>query len=383
MVRKEKGYILVVTLVIMTISAIIIGSYFLYLNASLAASSRTEERSVTYYAADTGFEDAVFWLKQDKILPEWNQTGNHTWQRELYEVYGRTVNVSVIEDADTLTYKVTSTATTNSSMGATIEAYIALGWFDLSPFGENAITSNGDVDILGQKGGVQGNVTYVGELECSGDPFCEESINGSITQEDELDFWPETSDITEFFLSEVEDVLGDPFLEDTIDVSVTHIIGPLYREGDLLIDSSVKGASTTLNGTIYVTGDVVIGGSKDFTLNLNQQSIFVEGDEEHTDYAIKFGEKCTIDGSGAIIALGNIDFGPKIQTGEDDFVFLMSVEGETQLNPMNDFYGSIGGNADVDLFPGVNLIWNDPADAGYEFPQGEYFGGILTYDIIE
>jgi hypothetical protein len=382
MVRKEKGYILVVTLVIMTLGAIIIGSYFLYLNASLAASSRTEERSVTYYAADTGFEDAIFWLTRDKDLPEWNQTGNHTWQRELYEVYDRTVNVSVVEDPDTLIYEVTSTATTNSSLSATIEAYIALGWFDLSPFGENAITSNGDVDVLGQKDGVQGNVTYVGELICMGDPNCEQSINGSIIQEDEIDYWPEGSDITEFFLSEVEDVLEDPFLEDTIDVSVTPIIGPLYREGDLLIDSSVKDVSTTLNGTIYVTGDLVIGGAKDFTLNLNQQTIFVEGDEEHTDYAIKFGAACNIDGSGAIIALGNIDFGPKIETGEDDFVFLMSIEGTTILNPMNDFYGSIGGNADVRLFPGTNLIWNDPAGV-YEFPQGEYFGGVLTYDIID
>jgi len=390
MVRKEKGYILLLALIIVTISALIMGGFFLYLNASLSASGRSEERSVTYYAADTGFEDAIFWLKQGKELAEWvwNEE-EQQWQREPYEIYGRTVDVSVVEDLGNLTNKIISTATAiNSSTSTTIEAYVLSRWFDLSPFGENAITSQGNVKILGQKGGVQGNVTYVGTLECTGDPNCEETINGTVTQVEEIEYWPEGWEVYDYFYNDVDDL--DPFPDHLIDVFNTPIIEPLYREGNLLIQSSVKGTSATLNGTIYVTGDLEIGQhNQDFTLNLNHHTIFVEGtreidpkDGEEYD-TIKLDGKCTIAGSGAMIALGNIDFGPKIQTGEEDFVFLMSVEGMTTLNPMNDFHGSIGGNAKVALFPGTNLIWIDPADAGCEFPEGEFMVRILTYDIIK
>ena len=389
MVRKEKGFILLLALIIVTISAVIMGGFFLYLNASLSASGRSEERSVTYYAADTGFEDAIFWLEQGKELAEWvwNEE-EQQWEREPYEIYDRTVDVSVVEDLGNLTNKITSTATsTNSSTSTTIEAYVLCRLFDLSPFGENAITSQGDIEILGQKGGVQGNVTYVGSLDCPGDPNCEETINGTVTQVESIDYWPEGWEAYDYFYNDVDHL--DPFPYDIIDVAVTPVIEPLYREGNLLIRSSTIGTSTTLNGTIYVTGDLVIGGAKDFTLNLNGQTIFAEGTREidpgtGEEYdTIYFQSKCTIAGSGAIIALGNINFGPKIQTGEEDFVFLMSVEGMTTLNPMNDFHGSIAGDAKVDLFPGVDLVWIDPADAGYEFPEGEFMTRILTYDIIK
>ncbi len=390
MARSEKGHVLVLALVIMTVGAITIVALLHHLDTSLSLASKSEERAVTYYAADSGLEDAFFWLKQGKELAEWvwNEE-EQQWQREPYEIYGRTVDVSVVEDLGNLTNKITSTATAiNSSTSTTIEAYVLSRWFDLSPFGENAITSQGDIEILGQKGGIQGNVTYVGTLSCPGDPNCEETINGTVTQVEEIEYWPEAWQFYDYFYNDVDDL--DPFPDLLIDIFNTPIIEPLYREGNLLIQSSVKGASATLNGTIYVTGDLGIGQqNQDFTLNLNHHTIFVEGTREidpgtGEEYdAIKLDGKCTIAGSGSIIALGNIDFGPKIQTSEDDFVFLMSAEGMTTLNPMNDFYGSIGGNAKVDLFPGVDLVWIDPVDAGYEFPEGKYMWRLLTYDIIK
>ncbi len=373
MAKNKKGYMLPLALVIMTVGAIIIVALLNHLNTSLSLASKSEERAITYYAADSGFEDAFFFLQQGKGLGNWTETAAQQWERDVYEINDRTVAVSIVEDTGNQTYKITSTATTDSGSSTIIESYVFEQTFDLSPFGDNAITSNGNITILGQTGTVQGNVTYVGTISCPGDPDCDATINGTITPEpDGIDYWPSAEEMVNYFLSEVDE--SDLFHDATIDANDTPIIGPLYREGSLEILSSVKDAITTLNGTVYVTGDLDIGGAKDFTLKLNDQTIFVKG-------SITMADKVTVEGMGAIIALGDIFFGPKIKTAAKSFLFLMSVQGWIDLHPKNDFYGAIAGNATIDVFPGVNIEWVDPEIVGFEFPKAEYMVRILTYDI--
>ena len=62
----------------------------------------------------------------------------------------------------------------NDTVSTVIESYIVVTTLNLSPLGDNAITSDSDIELLGQKGGVTGLVEYVGELTCPGDPGCEE-----------------------------------------------------------------------------------------------------------------------------------------------------------------------------------------------------------------
>ena len=152
-------------------------------------------------------------------------------------------------------------------------------------------------------------------------------------------------------------------------------IGPLYRDGDLNIRSSVEGAYLTLNGTIYATGDITIGASdKNFTLDLNGQAMFAEG-------SLTIGGKCTVIGSGAIIALGNIVTLPSVSNTSDDYIAILSVEGSVTFQPSGDFYGSISGAAGVDVSPNTCIT-----QSSGEFPLG--FPGtvdpeILTYTIVD
>jgi len=354
MARSKKGYMLALVLVIMVMGVVIIGALSHYLGASLLLATRSEERAINFYAADSGFEDACFWVQKYMSLPGWNSSGEDQWKREPYVVNGRTVNVNVTQVDDDV-YKVTSSASINDTVSTVIESYIGVTTLNLSPMGDNAITSDSDVEVIGGKGGVIGQVEYAGSLRCPGDPDCDDSIDGPINYyPGGISYWPSTQDLKDYFFSMVNDL--EHFPVDTIWVNENPIIGSLMRDGNLEIKSEGDGVVASLNGTVYVKGDLFLGhDKKDFTLELNNNFIFCEG-------AIFAKDKCAIRGTGGIIAIGDLFFGPKSSSGDDEFLFLMSSEGEVQVNPNSDFYGSIAGDTVVELFPGVELIWTDPAE---------------------
>ena len=388
MARSKKGYSLVIVLVIMVMGVVVIGALSQYLGTSLLLATRSEERAINFYAADSGFEDTCFWIQNYRGLDEdkWIMTsGNESvwgvWERVPYVVNDRNVDVDVIQVGN-YTYKVTSVASMNDTESTEIESYIVVTTLNLSPMGENAITSDSDILLLGQKGGVNGTVEYVGTLTCPGDPDCEDTIIDrwdTVTNYPEgIDYWPSTQNLIHYFLHQVNFL--DPFPVDTIDVAVEPTIGPLFREGDLLIESTIKDAYTSLDGTengisIYVRGDLTIGGAKDFTLNMSHKWIFCEG-------SITLSGKSSIVGTGAIISIGDLFFGPKSSSEEGQFLFLMSSEGGLQINPSSNFYGSVAGDVFVDLQPGTDMVWTDPKDAGFFFPSIQ-IPRYRTYDIIK
>jgi hypothetical protein len=373
MARSKKGYSLLIVLVVMFMGVVFIGALSQYLGSSLLLATRSEERAINFYAADSGFEDTCFWIQNYKDLPAFKPSGENQWERDPYVVNGRTVDVDVIQVGN-YTYRVTSSASMNDTVSTVIDSYIVVTTLNLSPLGDNAITSDSDIQLLGQKGGVEGSVEYVGTLTCPGDPGCEDTINGTVTQyPDGIDYWPSTQNLIHYFYHQVDHL--EPFNSSTIDVAVTPTIGPLLRMDDLLIESTIKNAYSSLNGTVYVKGNLDIGGAKDFTLNLSHHWIFVEG-------MVRMWDKSTIVGTGAIISIGDLFFGPKTNSDPDSFVFLMSSEGELQINPSSDFYGSIAGDVTVDLFPGVEMEWTDPKEAGFEFPSIQ-IPRYRTYEIIQ
>ena len=77
---------------------------------------------------------------------------------------------------------------------------------------------------------------------------------------------------------------------------------------NLSIDNTGAPITVTLGGTIYVIGDLDFeqtGGSSAYTIDLNGQTIYVaevENDDDHDTGDISFASKCTITGSGCIIA---------------------------------------------------------------------------------
>lgn len=362
---REKGHVLLMALVIMTVGATIIGALFLYLNTSLLASSKSQERALTYYAADSGIEYALFQL----------QNGSEDMPPP-YDINNNTVNVTITEvaqqDPSYNVYRITSTASGDSGGSTTIESYVSLASADFGWLLESVITSNGNVTI--QPGAeVTGNITYTGTLKNDG------TIDGNVTELlEDIRNWPTCEEFATFYWEDVKDLV--PFADGTIDVADTPSIGPLYREGSLAIKSTVSQANATLNGTIYgnVTGAITKIGTtnKDFTLNLNGQTIFVKG-------ALTIGGKTTIAGSGCIIACGDIFFEPNMATNPGDFVFIMSINGTTKLQPGGDFYGALAGNVDVTIQPKCTLEWGGAGgEDGLTMPTaGEREQEILAYKI--
>ena len=137
----------------------------------------------------------------------------------------------------------------------------------------------------------------------------------------------------------------------------------MYRNGNLAVDNTGDPATLVLEGTVYVCGDLEFqysGGSHNYTVDLNGQTIFVEG-------SINFASAIvSVSGLGRIIAVGDIDFQPSI-TG-NDFVLVLSIAGEVLFQSSGDFTGCIAGNVNVELQPGNIISWISPEGKGLNFP---------------
>ncbi|HUW46081.1 MAG TPA: pilus assembly protein PilZ, partial [Dehalococcoidia bacterium] len=112
--------------------------------------------------------------------------------------------------------------------------------------------------------------------------------------------------------------------------------------------------------------------NKEMTLNLNGQTIFVASSTVGQP-ALWIGGKLNIIGPGIILAVGDIYFEPNIPVGMTDPIFIMSVEGETLLQPGGDFYGSIAGSVEVQLQPGSSISY--PA-GGFDESELNFLIGV-------
>lgn len=183
--------------------------------------------------------------------------------------------------------------------------------------------------------------------------------------------WPSDIWFTRYYLKQVD--TSNPYPSGTIidaagkDLSIgdpdPNVLG-LYIDGDLVIkNSGAAGATITLYDTIFVTGDLNIGyqtGGRVFDLDLNNQTIFVQSSSTGNGHeAIKIGSLCNINGSGCIIALGDIYYGPNASSTYPDYVLVMSILGGVNLQPNASFYGSIAGNTIVEIQPNGRFEWMD------------------------
>jgi hypothetical protein len=368
-VSDEKGRVVAWALVIMALGALLLPPLLSHVSANLIASQAIEQGLKEQYSADSGVEYAMLQI----------QMGITTSQAPYtYTINNKYVDVTWGEYISQ-TFKITSTATSQiDGNSTTIESYISLSTLDFLWLLDNAITSAVYVEISPNTA-VSGTVEYGGELNNKG--TITGTVEGSVGGP-----WPGVEDTSSFYFAQIEDLGLDstPFPDDVIDVGSgteadPYPVGPLYYIGDdlhpLQIKSTVNNAVAMLNGIMYVESDLEVGErDQDFTLDLNGQTIYVEGD-------IRFGTKCTIAGSGCIFAEGDVVFLPKAQLSVDEFVFVMSIEGTTQLQPQGDYYGSVAGNVEVDLQPGSLLLWKEPP-AGLNFPDGT--SGIVqirTYNV--
>jgi hypothetical protein len=326
------------------------------MGSGILAGEVYERRTAELYAADAGVEDAIWGIQNDMF--DFDDNGYYSYPQPLL-VNGKSVQVEIYrEDLDPtcgeeFRFQILSTAITvdggNTAAidsGTQIDAYVTGVSSNYSGLLDNVITSQNGIDFPNNPN--QYDITYPegnGPVEYYG---------GS---------WPTPADLAEFYWENDED--ETPYPLDTIDLAgVDMEIGPFYRIGELAIENfSGTPATLTLTGTIYITGDTDITPNKEMTLDLNGQTIFVASNSSDPQKALWIGGKCTIIGPGVIIAVGDVYFEPNIPVGMTDPIFILSVSGETTLQPGGDFYGAIAGSVEVTLQPGTTL--NYP-EAGFE-----------------
>jgi hypothetical protein len=183
--------------------------------------------------------------------------------------------------------------------------------------------------------------------------------------------WPTANVLSAWYWEDVKD--GTPYDSDTIDLNGVNMeLGPLYRDGALeILNSNNTPATLTLTGALYVTGDTVIGMTcKDLTLDLNGQTIFVSSSTAGNLEALMLGAKCTIEGPGAIIAVGDIYFAPKAQVTTDP-IFVLSVSGTITMQASGNLCGAFAGSVAVEIQQGTTPI--------ITYPEGGFEGYSLNF----
>ncbi len=348
----QKGQVLPIVLILLVIGGLLVVPTLQYASTSLKGHQVTEMKAQELYAADSGVEDAIYWSPQ-----LWQNGGSagpySSWIRSSYEINDRSVDVTV-ENITSQTYKITSTATSDSGSTTTIESYVSVWLNDFSDLLQSAITSNSTITI--QPGStISGNVTLpdYDDLDNKG------TINGTVNEE--VLVWPTADQLCDFYQDGVN--VSAPFLYDTIDLKYTDIIGPLYRDGSLTIKNTASSAkNVTLEGTVYVKGDLTV--KPDCGIVLNGNTIFAEG-------TIDLQPGCSVYGSGCIIAVGDVFFNPSVSSEPGHFLLIMSITGDVALNPSGDFYGAIVGNVEIDIQPGNSLNWVSPEGQVLDFPMGD------------
>ena len=386
--KNESGQgVLAIVLLLLMLGAIILTPLLVFMSTGVKAGQVYESKLQEFYAADAGVEDAIWNIKNESFVSNYSLGEN---------VNNRTINVTIepISGGGYSGYKIISTATSDSGGNTTIEC--CYGAFNYSSLLDNAITTNETLKL-------QPNLNITGNIstpDCSEVEDCDFSCTGcpdwtccvdcpnctSCCSEEPLS-WPTAEQLSAWYWDRVK---GLPSFPDPGEIDITEYpyssigIGPLYRNGTLdIYNGGSAGKNATLNGTVYVTGDLKIGKKgKDFTLNLNNQTIFVKSNTTGAPYAILVGKNVQIIGSGCIIAVGDVYFEPKGDVGSNTtFVFIMSIEGTVQLQPLGDFYGAVAGNAEVNLQPNNVLVWTSYEGKGIDFPIGQSMMKVLSYTI--
>ena len=374
-IRDQKGQTLILALILLVVGGLIIGPLLAYMNTGLRAGGVYERKADELYAADAGVEDAIWRIQSNDLTFD---AGNHSYPEPL-SVNNRSVDVVVYRYdwdptcGENFTYQILSTATSDDGSSTTIDAHLVVSHLDLSNLLDNAIISDTYIGINNNVN-VSGNVTSGGDVECFGCD-CEDIVDGTVTEDADVD-WPTADDLSAYYWDDVDD-LDPPFpYTDPFDLAgANHTLEPLYREGSWKIyNTSNTPGTVKLDGTVYVKGDLEVGTTaKDFTLDLNGKTIFVES--TNPKYAIKIADRCTVIGSGCIIAVGGVYFGPNGDAGSEyDFVLVMSVEGNTELHPSGTFYGCIAGDLSVEAKSGHNatITHTAPEGKGLNIPWGGF-----------
>jgi len=388
LVKDEKGAALALALILLLIGGLISAALLNHMGSGILAGEVHERRTAELYAADAGVEDAIW-----KITHNYSISYPYHYPDPLI-MNGKSVDIVIYrEDLDPtcgedFRYRIISTAASADGgntaaivSATTVEAYVSALSMNFTALLDHAIVS---YDTIGLKPGdvVIGDVWLPNEDDLSIQPSSAEPeavINGEVKDSDDMVItWPTYDQLSSYYWEDVEHLETEAYPDGyVIDITGTtetdpYIIGPLLAAGDLTIkgDGWIK-----LDGTIYVEGTLFTNPTPEIHITLEGHTIFAEDD-------IILNPGVWLHGSGCIIARYDIDFQPNLDTEDENFVLVLSLEGEVQFNPGTSFTGCIAGNAHVQLQPGNTINWVDPEGKGLDFPGVEGGGEPPPVDVV-
>jgi hypothetical protein len=357
LVRDESGRVMELALILLVVGGLILTPLLGFMSTGLIAGQVYETKTHELYAADAGVQDAVWKIQNDvEELPGPPCGGGdpNYWSYNISDVNGKSVGVTITY-VNNLTYQVLSTATGDGS-GTQIEAYIVgkSKFGDYSGLMDHILTSPGEINVANK---------VILEYPEGADPYPYYPNS-----------WPEVWELEEFYGEQVAN--GTRYYSNTV-INIQGVsteLGPLYVDGTLdILNSSNTPATLNVTGTFYSTDYTLIGqNGKDMTLDLNGHTIFVSSNSTGSQPALIIGGKCTVKGPGIITAIGDIEFKPASQVGEEEGggpVFVLSVSGTSYLQPSGHVYGAIAGKVEVYVQQGEEPVITYPP------------GGFGEYDL--
>ena len=286
LVSDQRGYILIAALVVLLLVGLLSGPVLSYVVSGLRAGHTFETGAAELYAADAGWEDAVFKIESGVGLCP----GNPSKHYSIPNVNGKSVDIAieyVTNSSGVVTYRVTSSAASEGSH-TTVQSYVKFtpgGELDI--FG-GVLSSKGDINFISFGSVVAGDIYYAGTLDPNFD-----HVSGNQTKVSQDDF-PTAAQEWAF-----------------ADALKAVAMAGGNHSGTMKINNS----NTPLDST-YITGDLEINSS--FTL---AGIVYVKG-------SISATKEVTITGSGSPIALvaeGGITFEKLGTAGSGDSFIIMSM----------------------------------------------------------
>lgn len=383
LIKEEKGQILTMVLLLLIIGSLLIAPTLANASTTLIAGRMYNERSQQLYAADAGVEDALHKLSKQWDNPNMPKSDTDPpWTYSLADLNNKKLSVSITKTAtgQQTPFHIVSTASGGSS-STTVDTYaLATPIFlkvEAIAKGTGTINNNngdivGDAYAASDPGGITPPFVWKGPYQGA---------------------WPTATQLMDYYYPKAAppNPQTPGSVVNTIDVKNNKNIGPLYVNGDLSITNSGGDTTANLTGTVYVTGQLTIDPphNKPFTLNMNGNTIFVASNV-HTsslgtnNRAVYIGPDCTVSGSGAIIAVGDVYFEPHTGNDPNSFLFVLSIDYAVVFKPANDFYGSVAGaaNVSIQIQPNSTLILKPVPPGGIDFPTIDPTTGAPICDLI-
>jgi Tfp pilus assembly protein PilX len=389
LVRSQKGYVLIAALLVLLVLGLISGPLLSYMVNGLRAGRVFETGAAELYAADAGVQDAVWRIPNAGLCP-----GSPTTHYTISGVNGKTVDVTVTlvnNVTGTLTYKITSIAVTDgggntAGLSSTqIEAYVA-GTVTYCSILDYLVAIQGNLDDKGIDA-LEGDLKNLGIVCPTTCTECEKCGKAYDYSSDSFESvprgcygciavynypsagWPTVGSLNSTYWEQVKNGTSH---NSTIDLNGQSMTLPTgYRNGRLeILNKNSEAATLSLEGTLYITGITTIGmngagGKPNLAIELNGNTVFVASNSTGNGHeALSIGDWCTINGPGAIIAVGDIYFKPNGEAGANvQPVLVLSVSGTTTIQPDVNFLGTIAGKLDVNLGSG---------HASVEYPMGGF-----------